>query len=300
MRTNHQMKKQNAPKIFPCFGYNLLRLLQLLWQKMERLFGLWRVVIWFAERLPSWQRLAIIGPNSKPFYLDLRDPSCIGILVRGFQEQGEKKLVRSFLPKDAVILDIGANVGFWSRYIARICPDGCIFAFEPSQKTFNLLLANCLHFKNIHPLHIALSDIAGKAFLSEDLSSDVRHLMQGNEGKGELIDVLTLDIWAQVNICRLDFIKLDVEGAELRVLKGAAKIIQHYKPAILFEYIPENEIRFGVENLREIVQFLRELGYDVKRVMPDGTLIVTLKTVNGKATNNYFAMASKCNIKLNI
>jgi len=283
------MKKQSAPIIVPCFGHNLLRLLQILWQKMERMFGLWRVVMWFAQRLPSWQRFAVIGPDSKPFYLDLRDPNCICALCRGFQEQGEIKLVSDFLSKDAVVLDIGANIGFWSRHLARICPDGRVFAFEPSHKTFNFLLANCLHFENIHPLCLALSDMAGKAELSQNLSSDVRHLLRGSEGRGEFVDVLTLDLWAETNIGRLDFVKLDVEGAELKVLKGGALTLQHYKPTILFEYIPENAIRFGSENLREVVQFLRELGCDVKRVMADGTLSADLQYWTGQATNNYFA-----------
>lgn len=168
-------KEENraAPLIVPCFGHNLLRLLQLLWQKMGRMFGLWHVVMWLAGLLSDWQRLAVIGLDLKPFYLDLRDPNCIGGLVRGFSEQGEMKLVSGFLPKNAVVLDIGANIGIWSRHLSRACPDGCVFAFEPSQQTFQLLLENCKHFRNIHPFCIALSDMAGKTFLSEDLSSDV-------------------------------------------------------------------------------------------------------------------------------
>lgn len=109
-------------------------------------------------------------------------------------------------------------------------------------------------------------------------------------GKGELVDVLTLDLWAEANLCRLDFVKLDVEGAELLVLKGAQKTLIHYKPSILFEYIQENTIRFGSENLGEVVQFLLELGYDVKRVMADGTLSAYLEKWSWEATSNYFAL----------
>ena len=86
------------------------------------------------------------------------------------------KMVSLLLAADSVSLDIGANVGTWTRFLGALCPKGKIYAFEPSPVTFNLLLSNCKGLANAQMLRMALSDAANQIGFSDDLSPDRRHL----------------------------------------------------------------------------------------------------------------------------
>jgi hypothetical protein len=134
---------------------------------------------------------------------------------------------------------------------------------------------------------MALSDVVGRMGFSVDLSSDLRHL-----GEGELVNVTKLDEWiAASGLERLDFIKLDVEGAEFKVLQGGIKTLRRFIPTILFEYIPENTTWFGGYRRDEMVRMMEGLGYTVGRVTQSGALSEDLERTDD-VTNNYLAYAS--------
>lgn len=264
----------------------LLRLLQFSWEKFHRMFGLWRLISTLAHWFPSWQRLPIIGPDREKFLIDLRDPCCINIMVRGFAEQGEMRVVAGFLNQMDVVLDIGANVGIWTRYLGSLVPNGRVYAFEPSNATFELLLSNCQGATNLHAYHMAISNVSGETRLSDDWASDFRHLGDN----GQPVRATTVDDWIAMNgIERLDFVKLDIEGAEHKALQGANKSLQRFMPVLLFEHIPENAARFGFENRNQTIQLLEEMGYRVRRVMQSGELSEDLEP-RGAVTSNYLAV----------
>lgn len=105
--------------------------------------------------------------------------------------------------------------------------------------------------------------------------------------------VITLDEWiVSSNLERLDFIKLDVEGAEAKVVRGGIASLKKFSPIILFEWIPENATLFGNDKISDILITFDELSYSVQRVKTDGSLTLDLSSKEN-VTNNYLAIYRK-------
>ena len=100
----------------------------------------------------------------------------------------------------------------------------------------------------------------------------------------------TLDQWIiSHSLGRIDFIKLDVEGAEGQVLAGAWQTLKCFHPIVLFEFIPQNATRFGLQSRDQLVSLLEDLGYVVYRVTLDGELSADLDPPD-IVTSNYCAI----------
>jgi FkbM family methyltransferase len=137
------------------------------------------------------------------------------------------EILRSKVKNFDLVLDIGANVGNHSFYFFNVCKAKQIIAFEPDPK-------NCLIYRNNNPrvtLHeVALSDYIGQSHFSNSFLY--------NSGTGKLssegieIQVATLDSF---NLSNVTFVKMDVEGEELNVLKGMTNTIINSKPEMLIE-----------------------------------------------------------------
>jgi len=141
------------------------------------------------------------------------------------------------------VIDVGANVGFFTRGFARATgKEGVVLAFEP-QTVPRSILTTASFFKrnqNIQILPFALGETAGMLTLSIPLA--------------RLDDVLERYDFGPVSM-----IKIDVEGAELNVLKGAEATLRKYTPVVICE-IDGREHRFGSTG-GELVTYLENLGY---------------------------------------
>ena len=167
----------------------------------------------------------------------------------------EKELNLFFSPTDPlVIFDVGSCEGLDSIKYAQLFPDSKIYAFEPVNKNFDIIQNNIkqYNFPNIHPYNQAFSDRKGKAafFMSSGQPQDKVQDLQwnyGNKSSSLLSPKVHLDIysWCEFNqqeivetetiqnfcqqqgIHQIHLLHLDVQGAELKVLEGAAGFIQH-------------------------------------------------------------------------
>jgi len=165
------------------------------------------------------------------------------------------------LPPNAVVFDIGANIGSMALTFAKIFPNGCIYAFEPTDYAFNKLLCNISLnpelAKRIIPFQLFLSDKTQKNHQIEAYSSWKidgtaynKHSVHGGIIQpAVLIPAITVDEFCTKNeITRLDLIKIDTDGHELQVLAGALKTIEKCKPYVIFEIglyiIEEKNITF--------------------------------------------------------
>lgn len=169
---------------------------------------------------------------------------------------------------DLVFLDVGANCGLYSLNVARRFPKSHSYCFEPVPSTRELLSANAEH----NGLSSQIT-IVGKA-LGEEIKpvkmtasySAMDHLIAGDAGN-ELspliveVAMTTLDTFVRERLLdRVDFIKCDVEGAELLVFKGAREVLESFHPPILLEIEPRHTERFGYAP-EELDAFLRSFGY---------------------------------------
>jgi FkbM family methyltransferase len=127
-------------------------------------------------------------------------------------------------------------------------------------------LKSLFHWDNVTIEHLALSDSAGSVTLfipagkGKFTSPGATIAPQGEKEYGIKEDVATetLDTYCEKNNIVPDFLKIDVEGNELRVFKGGAHILGTYKPSVIFECEARH---VGREQVRETLQFLQLLGY---------------------------------------
>jgi FkbM family methyltransferase len=175
-----------------------------------------------------------------------------------------------FIPVGGVVIDVGAHFGYLSKEFCRIHRSSCkVYCFEPVEYTFSILSRIMAAYPNTVIEKIALSDKTG----TENISIPIKE--SGNLGIGlshfgvetvrdfiiEPINTMPLDDYVRINkIERLDFIKCDVEGAELLVFKGGAQSLSRFRPAIYTELNDKFTQRLGY-SAQEAFTFLIELGY---------------------------------------
>jgi FkbM family methyltransferase len=182
----------------------------------------------------------------------------------------EMDFVAAYLKPGMSVVDVGANVGVYALSMARrVGPQGHVFAFEPSSETRALLVAGVRAngLANMRVLSAALSDRPGQAVLGHGASSELHALV--TDGPGESVTLRTLDAedgaghWQ-----RVDFLKLDAEGAEEKILAAAQGFFKRHAPLVMFEVKAGNTVNTG------LVDAFRALDFEVFRSLPEAALLV--------------------------
>jgi len=153
-----------------------------------------------------------------------------------------------------VVFDIGAYVGDTALWFSKaVGSHGKVYAFEPEPHNFAKLKANLERNKvtNVIPLQLALSENEGEMQVATGGSSST----MTQAGTGTLVKVTTIDKFAEANkLPRVDFIKMDVEGHELKVLEGAHETIKTFKPSLALSAYHRGD------DLIELTKFLLKLN----------------------------------------
>lgn len=175
------------------------------------------------------------------------------------------------VPGDGVIVDIGAHAGQFSKLFARMAPAGQVYAFEPSAYARSIM-APAIRFnrlRNVTLIPAGLSDTAGRLTLhtplkrSSALGYGVAHLGGGAGGASldQTVDLTTLDAFAALQgFGRLDLIKADVEGWEMRALKGGEDTLARFRPTLYLEIDGALLSRAG-DSPGALFDWLGALGY---------------------------------------
>ncbi len=178
----------------------------------------------------------------------------------------------SWLKPDTIFYDLGGNVGFYALMANRVISSGKIYSFEPLpwvRSIFEQHIALNKKFiqrDNIHILPFAISDHEKEVSFSNNIDQrDGNTYIKSSENytnssQTSMVKCYSIDELMQQGYDRPDIIKIDVEGAELDVLKGAINTIKQYKPNIVLAthncHLP------GVRD--QCIALLQELGYVVK------------------------------------
>jgi FkbM family methyltransferase len=180
--------------------------------------------------------------------------------------RSETRHVQALIPhvtSSSVCFDIGANVGFYALIFARNARS--VYAFEPNPRNIRYLheILEVNHMTNVEVMPFAMSDVEGQVMFREH-----EHHGQGCLDKEGTIPVTTVTCDAFCNRSGVtpDVMKIDVEGAEMAVLKGAQHVIRSRGPTILLS-THSNALR------EECLDFLRSNGYSTVEPItghPDG------------------------------
>lgn len=185
----------------------------------------------------------------------------------------EKRIFLALVYDGDVVFDIGANRGHFTRLFSDLVgPRGWVHAFEPVPSTFEVLrrtMQNTGGLSNFALNRFAFGDSEGEATLHLPGDDDGQASMRTHEAgswrspagvQRYECRVTTLDLYA-ANSERLDFLKCDVEGAELPVMKGGASTLERLSPMLFLEVNPDWTKSFGYKP-EDLVDWLRLRGYD--------------------------------------
>lgn len=149
--------------------------------------------------------------------------------AQGFQTE-HLDIALGYVKKFSVALDVGAHVGSWTKLMAERFKT--VYAFEPAPDSFECLKKNVGHLDSVRLYNVAVGEASGVCTIVEDITRP------GNTGsrfvspaKGK-VNMIHLD---SLGLTRCDFLKIDVEGFELPVLKGAKHLLWACKPVISME-----------------------------------------------------------------
>jgi FkbM family methyltransferase len=206
---------------------------------------------------------------------------CSHAILKGCFENEEWRFVERFLQPGMTVLDIGAHHGYYTLLASRKAgPKGYVIAFEPSPRErrrlhLHIRLNGC---RNVETEDCALGETEGTAQLHLVLGTDsgCNSLRKpAVTGQTELIPVRIerLDrVLQQRRIGKVDFIKLDVEGAELSVLKGATELLHRRPRPVIFAEVQDIRTEPWGYPAKRIVRYLCDLDYRLFQVFPGENL----------------------------
>lgn len=182
-------------------------------------------------------------------------------------EADELNMQLELMHLNATILDIGGNYGWYALHVAKKYPNAKVMSFEPIPDTYLHLNKNIAinGLSNIVTYNFGLSDEKGKFLFYYDPELSVNASLQNVSAKASIAEVEctvdTLDNFWKDSKTSIDFIKCDVEGAELLAFKGAREIIRKDLPIIFTEMLRKWTTKFNYHP-NEIIDLLSTLGYD--------------------------------------
>ena len=184
-------------------------------------------------------------------------------------------ILQRHIPRDAVVVDAGAHAGQFCKLFASLAPEGRIYAFEPGSYARSILkrVVRWRRLTGVTVIAAGLSDVEGEGELSVPLkASGSLGFGLGNLGavtspaRRESIALTTLDgLVREQALARLDFIKADIEGWEVRMLEGASEALSRFRPAMLLELVAAHLGRAGSAP-DEAWEILRPWGYGAERL----------------------------------
>lgn len=190
--------------------------------------------------------------------------------VPEFVSEEERRFFETWPVGDGVIVDVGANVGLVSLLMARRFPDRPVHAFEPNPSTFAALEANAARNRagNIQCHRAAVSEAEGTVLFENDpvKRGTASIALQQGEHSAE-VPATTLDAFAAAQgVDRIGLLKIDVEGFETLVLRGAARVLAEVRPAVIyFEVCPMLTESRGFDPAGP-AQMLADAGYALSRL----------------------------------
>lgn len=222
-------------------------------------------------------------------------PTYLAHLFKAVSKQHHRALIpilRRILPEDGVVLDVGAHAGQFAKLFSRLVPRGQVYAFEPGGYARAILrIALALNrCGNVAVLPLGLGAREGTEILTlpvkrpgsygfglAHLGPETRFLTVEREA----VPISTIDRMVEIlELSRLDFIKADIEGWELQLVRGGLGAIRRFRPILLVELNAQALARAG-DDLETAFKTIAALGYRAAARDRSGTLGPVAQPRNG-------------------
>ena len=224
---------------------------------------------WLHDRLLRLFHVAVdseqkVVRNDLTWFLNPADYTDAGLFWLGLRDSWDISGLKRLVRPGSVILDVGANFGYYSLVLASALERRCrVIAIEPAPANFARLKRHIAvngMADVVEPHQMAVSDCAGEVDMTGNPHNS-GHTMIATGGEITGIKLTTLDDFCRVNLAdRLDLLILDVEGCEERALRGAETILRRFKPVVFVELFPPMMKKQG-SSPEAVRDLLTDAGY---------------------------------------
>jgi FkbM family methyltransferase len=212
------------------------------------------------------------------YQINLKDYITRQLYVLGCFEPSITNLIRALVHKDHVVLDIGANIGYFTMLASKCAgPQGKVFAFEPDPRNYALLKRHrdTNSCANVRIEEIAISDENGSASLNlydeseENAGTSSITSFNNQQRKVVVVKTMTLDSYIKQIRGNIRLIKIDIEGAEVGAIRGCVETIQ--KSKVNFFLLELHLDRLSKKNVSEILETFTKANYSLRIVRESDT-----------------------------
>lgn len=180
------------------------------------------------------------------------------------QDKHEIDLLRKYIQKGDTVLDIGANIGFYTKILSQLVGDtGKVYAFEPDKTNYKYLQQNAGHLKNVIFYNKAVSDKNGVITLYHSDLLNVDHKTYATKNYTSTTEIECVAIDDVVTGHKVDFIKIDIQGYEYFAFKGMQEVLKkNASLKIISEFYPHG-IKESNVSIETFLNIFREHGFKI-------------------------------------
>ena len=222
-----------------------------------------RVYSFLFHHLKPAQSIVLVDVRGIKMYADVRGAGLGPGSIHGNYEKGEVELFKKIIKEGMIVVDIGANIGYYTLIAAKLVGEnGKVVAFEPEPGNYSLLVKNIEvnGYDNVIPVQKAVSNKLGTIKLFLHPTNVAAHrIYNSHDGRKSIeIETITLDEFFKAQIDRIDVIKMDIEGAEIAALQGMKEILKKNDDLKSFtEFSPEAIRTFGYSPENSLNELMR-------------------------------------------
>ena len=237
---------------------------------------------WIRFKIFNIKKLKLYKTNTGSYYLPFfafRDVVRNTIIENKIFDNDVYEYSKKYIKENSVVIDAGANYGQLSILFSKVKPGVKVYAFEAYKYISQILLKNVkINNANVKVYNCILSDENKKnLIISDSILKEFNNYgsnsveLETDENQGNLIDSIKID---DLDIQeKISFMKIDVQGYDLKVLKGAKKTIMKNKMPIIIEYSEEFENKFDY-NFSDFLKILKEINYKIKKKISEANYLI--------------------------
>lgn len=241
--------------------------------------GLYWSIIHRLYKLPSMRKVLTplvntLKPNhvmsrGHKIFIDKHDGTISQeLILSGKWEDFETEVFSKFIRPGDVVIDIGAHIGWYTLIAAKLVgKKGKVYAFEPDTTNFKLLTKNIQAngYQNVILVKKAVSNETGSArlFINNENTGDHRIFDTDNHRKSITIEQTTLDDYFKKLPQRVDLIKMDIQGSEMKALLGAQTVLKKNKQLKLITELQPGYILQSGQKPKDYLAFIRRHGFNI-------------------------------------
>jgi len=230
---------------------------------------------YFIYKIAKPKNVVLINVLGNKMYVNCKDLGVTSdLLVKGYYEEHETKIFKELVKAGMNIIDIGANIGYYTLIAAKLVGEsGRVYAFEPDLTNYELLVKNIKinGYANVFPFQKAVSNKNGKAkfFIAEDSFGNHSFSKSNISEKAKFTEVRTiaLDDFFENTIkdTKIDFIKMDIQGAEGLAIEGMKNILRNNNVKIFMEFWLKGLKNCGTDPMK-LLKDLQECGFRIRMI----------------------------------